>query len=660
MAVAPARGLLVDCDLRLATALKVWLVSAQTLIALAPMPADDELFVSTAVSILRGEWLGQFSSFTLVKGPGYSLWLALNQLIGVRLLVSQAVLYAIACAVLARALRPAIPARSRRALLFLALLFNPATWADGPATRVIREGIYSSLTLLVLGLAIGAALRLKDAPRRATLWAASAGVTGALFALTREEGIWLAPSLAVIVAVGLLGAWRVGWRRLIVPAVTAALAYAIPLTAVAAMNLAKYGVFQLGETRAAYYKSAYRALTRVETERWNPYVPVPREARAKIFEVSPAYREIAPYLEEHAPGWTVHGCKLLKVCDDIAGGWFMWAFRDALERADKYADASSARAWYERLTREIDDACESGRLRCRPSGLMASLPVFRATYLEPLASALLRAARFIATFDGVTPYPGTTPYPGPRASDQMDIAWFERVTHESVPPAFIQMHGVVKSRLGEITASVVDPRVRAAQASIERTSLASAGRSSDAGASFTRFSVKTTCMVGCLLVLRTRDGHALAVPIEAETGASDDENLAWTTEEFLSGAVPTTDQDARTGRLVVLAAVTRAYAVGTPVLLLAAVALLVWRLVRAARSRASPVLLLIPLSLLLAVSVRLLMLGILDVSTFPAINVTYCAPAYGVLVAFVAVVLVSSRPDAFDDRPAPPASRGDP
>lgn len=621
----------------LLTLLKLWLVGAQTLHAIAPTAADDQLFLANAVSILRGEWLGPLTDLTLVKGPVYPLWLALSHLTGARLLLAQAFLYAVACAVLARGLRPAIPHRSRRALLYLAVLFNPATWSDGPATRVVREGIYPSLTILLLGFAMGGVLRLRDAPRRAALWAAAAGFTGALLVMTREEGVWLAPSVAIIAFLGLAHARHSVRRAGLASIATATLAYTIPTMGIASLNWKHYGLFETCETRTGYYRSAYGALTRVKTAKWNPHVPVPREARSKLFEVSPAFREIGPFIERSAAAWTSNGCKAFGVCDDIAGGWFMWAFRDAVNKAGKYQDGQLARAWYERLTREVDDACRSGRLECVPAR-SNWMPPWRGEYLSPLLSALGRATVFAATFSDVTPYPSA-----PEGAEA-DLAWFERISNERLPRRLVQMQGVVVSRAGEATAVVVDRFGAPAKASIQRTSVTAAETNATDTARSTRFAVSTECVTGCRLMLLTTNGWGLGVPLSEGSRAGGDAALTWTTEDFHRGVAASQDEASRKLRLAVLAGITRAYALAIPALLVVAVALLLSRVARAVRARTYPLASLLALALLAGVAVRLLVLALIDVNSFPAITVLYMSPAYGLLIAFVALVLVG-RPE---------------
>lgn len=625
------------------TALKLWLVSAQTVYAIAPSPGDDQLFLSNAEEILGGRWLGPLSDLTLVKGPGYSLWLALVHLSGARLLLAQAALYVVACAVFARSLRPIVREGWRRSVVFTALVLNPVTWADGPATRVVREGIYSSLTVLLLGLAIGAALRLRGAPRASALWGAAAGLAGGLFAVTREEGVWLSPSLAIVAFAGLVAARRSGWRSAIGPIAAAAVAYAIPTTIVASLNWKHYGLFEISEVRAGYYTTACEALARVKTEHPRRYVPVPRQARLALYEASPTFREVAPFLEEDAPGWAEHGCKALGVCDDIAGGWFQWAVRQAAFRAGVYRDGTSARAWYEQVTREVDDACRAGRLECSPprSPLMPG-----ASSLGALLASLARATRYTASLEGVTSHPSLP------ASNPADIGMFEQITDEQLPRPRIHMEGVVTSRVGEVQAAVLDARFRPAAAAIQRASIQPLGGAEDA--SRTRISLDTGCVVNCNLALFTADRRAIVVPVGDEgMTVSDASALTWTSEAFQRGAAPSAGDHGRARRLDVLAALTRVLSFALPPLFTAALALLAWRLVRAARERTLAPLTTVAVALLVGYASRLLVVALVDVTSFPAINVLYLSPAYGLLIAFAAVVLIADRGVSTPGTPPP-------
>jgi hypothetical protein len=619
------------------TALKLWLIDAQTVSAVAPAPSDDELFLSHAETILRGEWLGPFSDLTLVKGPAYPLWLAANHLIGLPLLLTQAFLYAMACSLLVVAIRPVLAPRWARALLYAALLFNPSSWADGPATRVIRDGFYSSMTLLLLGAAAGLVLRVREGTRVSLKWALCTGVAGAVVAMTREEGLWLVPSLLLLSVLGIVRAWPVGWRAWVTPAAIATGAYLLPVGTVAAVNYRQYGIFTTCEMTSDYFQAAYGALTRVKAAAWHPYIPVPADARRRIYGVSAAFREVGPYLEPTSESWGKWGCQNLGVCNDIAGGWFIWAFRQAATAAGKYGEGgAAARDWYRQLTHEIDDACREGALECLPPRSSLVSP-WREAYLGPLLSTFGRAVMFFITFDSVSPLPT------PARSSEFDLLRYEAMAHERIPRSHVVVSGLLASRVPILRAAVADYAGRDADATIRSFALP-VTEATTRGSTLTRYEVTTSCSEGCRLMFLTGPREAVAVPISETLGDRSYQSGNWHTETFLR---ETASVDRTTAlRITLLEILTRVYSAALPVCLVMALLFLFRRLWLALRARAFPDVAVLALTLAGACVVRLLLLSFIEVSSFKAVVVEYCAPAYALCVASVVLLLVSEIAEA--------------
>lgn len=633
------------------TLLKLWLVSAQTIAAHGASPHDDQLFLSNAAALLGGEWLGRLSDLTLAKGPGYPLWLALVQLSGVRLILAQAILYVSACAVFANAIRPIVPDAWRRGLIYLSLAYNPASWADGPATRTLREGIYSSLTILLLGLAVGAGLRLRDAPRRAAIWSAAAGLAGGWFVLTREEGIWLAPSLAIIAGGSLAAPRPLRWRSAALALGTAGVLFGGPVLAVATLNARHYGLFETCETGSSYFKTAYGALTRVKTPKGDPLVPVPRDARMALYDASPAFREIALELEGSVAGWSRSSCSAMGVCDDIAGGWFQWALRLAAARSGKYRDGPAARSWYEQVAREVDDSCRAGVLDCLPAR-STLMPPWQEAYLRPLVSALGRGILFVGSLAGVDARPSP-----PVMVTDLDLAWAERITNEAIPKPRLRLRGTIESRAGELHAVVLDGSKAPFPAT---TTWSTPDKPSIPGVWTRSLQLETACLKGCHLVLFSAARKVMLIPLQGDAPVLGDPAIGWITVERREFLVPRADQATLDRRLYVLAAIASAASGATPALVLLAISSVLVRFMRAVRTRTFPTRSIVAAALLTGVITRVLILALVDVTSFPAINILYMAPAYGLVIGFVALVLVGGadapRSDSREGlRPSAPA-----
>jgi len=94
------------------------------------------------------------------------------------------------------------------------------------------------------------------------------------------------------------------------------------------------------------------------------------------------------------------------------------------------------------------------------------------------------------------------------------------------------------------------------------------------------------------------------------------------------------------GKLAVLRATLVAYRALAPVAVGAALVALLAAAAAALSQRRIGATVLVPASILVAVTARLAILAAVDITAFPAVNTLYFAPAYPLLIAFVVVALV--------------------
>ena len=379
---------------------------------MAPLPvsyagggADDDLFVHQADALLDGRWLGPFDDYTLVKGPFYPLFLAAAALFRLPIQV------ATQAAILAGGLVASCAAGrllDRRAgtFCFAVLVLDPAPF-DRMGSLLLREPLYGGEIVLVLGLAAHAFLVRTAHPLGSALLLGLA--FGALW-MTREEGSLLLPSLA------LLAAWRIGrdhlegrrWTRIAPLILVPVASCLLPILLVSAINRLEYGVFRTTDSTAHPLMSAYGALQRIDHP-WRPTIPIPRSSLLAAYTVSPAARELAPDLEgEGRRFWTIASCRdePFPGCDDIQAGWIVWALRGAVTAAGHYHTARDADRFYRRLGREVNEACDDGRISCTGHGA-SLLPPFDVRYLPLVARDIWLVARDTALLGPVTP--GTIP-----------------------------------------------------------------------------------------------------------------------------------------------------------------------------------------------------------------------------------------------------------
>jgi hypothetical protein len=346
-------------------ALKLWLVAAQPVVAHGNASFDDRLYLALAEQVLKGNWLGPYSQFTLMKGPMYSLFIAGTFLSGLPLPIAQHLLYLCGCALLVLVLRLCFSANWQAFVLFALLWWQPMSYVE---LDILRQNIYTPLTLLLL-----AGLCALETRRRAGVyvrlaWGALLGTSAATFYLTREEEMWVVPGALLLIGAAAWNSWRAGegLRPLFVPLATAAICAAGILGTVCTLNYRYYGWFGTVEFRAREFLSTYGALQRPISSEQIPYVPVARDVRLKLYEVSPSFAELRPCLEGPTGlEWANYSDFLTGRPGEelqIGGGSFMWALRDCVIASDHGNSAKEALNFYRSLGVEINRACDDGRI----------------------------------------------------------------------------------------------------------------------------------------------------------------------------------------------------------------------------------------------------------------------------------------------------------
>lgn len=346
---------------------KMWLTSNIRIVPLWA-PHDAENYVEHARDILAGAWFGAYSDFTLIKEPFYPMYLALAHEAGLTLPLANLIVYAAACVIACLAVRPIVRNGILLSAVFAVLFYNPLTFST-LAWYAMRSLLNDSLALMAAGCALAILVRRRDSFRGLVRWWIGLGLSFAAFCLTREESIWFVPFLLVI-----LGAYVVSIRKdpdlqlklfgLAIPFACWSLSQA----AIARLNQHVYGWNVVVETKAPEFVSAYNSMARIVSGPENLLIPVPQASREIAYRVSPLARELEPTLEgPYGHNWIKMVCAYpIHICNDYAGSFFVWAFRDAVAQAGHYTTGAEARNFYLGLANQLDRACDAGRIQCRP------------------------------------------------------------------------------------------------------------------------------------------------------------------------------------------------------------------------------------------------------------------------------------------------------
>ena len=416
------------------TAVKLWLTRAQPVYAIGGAAHDDRLFLLLAESIIKGEWLGAYNQMTLAKGPFYSIWIAGLYWLGIPLGLGVQLAYAGACALLTSACRPAIRSAGLLFAIYAFLLWNPMSFEGPTLGRIIRQQIYTPLALVILAGLVALYGRRAEKLSRQLPWAILLGLASGSFWLTREESVWLVPSVGLLAVAAIVGAYRISRLQAGTMArslgVTIACA-ALPILLVAWQNHRHYGWFGTVEFRAPEFNDAYGAMVRVKMGPEIPYVPVTRQAREAMYAISPSFAKLQPFLEgDYGRDWAGAGTPMTKqpaAERQIGGGWMTWALRDTVAAAGFCHDAKEAMIFYQKIADDINRACDEGRLPAYPrrSGF---LPRWQAGQ----TAEVLRTSGIFFNF--VVSYQSFNAHTLPSIGDDNDLRLFRDLSRDRVSP----------------------------------------------------------------------------------------------------------------------------------------------------------------------------------------------------------------------------------
>ena len=358
----------------------------------AGAPHDDTLFMSLGQFLADGRWLGPYNQFTLMKGPGYPAFLAASNLLGTSASFTTALFHCVAATFFVAICHRFVKSLFLSGLLLFLLVWHPISLTVY-LLRILRETIYYAQVLLLFAALIGA-LFYATGRRERALYAVLSGTVCGWFWLTREEGIWILPAVALLVAAAAIHAFSRGnLPQLTWTVVTIALVFAAPLVAFRAINWWSYGLFVGVDFKETNYQRALAALHGVRSGRLEPHISVTRETRQRIYAVSPSFASLKTYLDgPSSAGWVHFTCGFYPgSCGEIASGWFIFALRDAASVNGHYQTPMKASAFFGTMADEISTACARGGLECRPQ-LVSEMPQVTAEQVVTGAGARYLAA----------------------------------------------------------------------------------------------------------------------------------------------------------------------------------------------------------------------------------------------------------------------------
>jgi hypothetical protein len=622
------------CIVVSALVLKLWATST---IGIVPIDAiyDESNFLEHAKALLLGQWLGTYTDLTLIKGPGMELYIAAMHQLGIPIPLAHQLIYASASLLAILAIRPVVRNSWVLGLIYYVLLFNPSTfWSNSWALN--RSQLTNTLSLAYAACAVGTIFRSSRGVAAVVIWMTGTGLAAAAILLTREDTVWVFPSLAVflaiyVAAVALDG--RPNRRARVALTAIPPLVLATPVVIIMAINGSVYGWRTTVEMTSPEFVSAYQSLTRILVPGIdNRAYPASEAAREAAYGASKAAAELKPYFDVNH-FWLQMSCAppAQSPCTDMSGAWLVWAFRDAVAGAGYYTTGRAARHYYIRLSRELDAACDAGTLHCRRKsfGLAPEL------HLSDVPGTLRYA--FEALWHATTYYwfaLGSVP---PLSnSGEVVKRDYQTVAGSAVGSTFVYIGWLAHERRGSIglqsPVALDSFNLEFGPSADIRAAFGSSAEFRNDDLDRARFVIATSCSANCLLVVDDGPGRVAHIPLDVTRPDFRQPGIAYHLESEAMDP-PVFAGDALKSNMLSEIELKHAQLVPWWVVLVAT--LVVTRCVRAMRGK-RPVRVLLPyfgfLGIAMALFGHCLVLGLVSQVSFYALYPEYQAPLYPLLI----------------------------
>jgi hypothetical protein len=345
-----------------------------------PGPVDDLLYLNNAISILKGSWIGDYNQYTLAKGIGYPVTLAISYILDIDVKKFEFIIYSLSALFFSLTITKYYKNYLLGLVFFVFILANPYLY-DHQMARLIREFVYSSYLLFVLTIIIQLFF-INNERVFNIIYSIALGFFFFMTYITREESIWIIFSVIFSVIIFLIS--NVYFKKnfyfnksllrfLLISLIT----FIVLINGVNTLNFVNYQKYLNNEFSSSYFSKAYGSLISIDHNNYQKWNPLPKTKRLKAYRASPTFAKLEKFLEgEVGKSWSsLLTGKPNKDYD--ATYWTMWSIRDAASKLGIYRNASESNDFYKSIYLEIKEACTNSKeLNCADlrNGLIPPFP----------------------------------------------------------------------------------------------------------------------------------------------------------------------------------------------------------------------------------------------------------------------------------------------
>ena len=352
-------------------AVRLYVQATLPVLPLTEASSDDVLMLRYADRLASLHWMGPYSFSSMLKLPGYAVFLAAGRLLRLPYMTWYGLLWCTACLVFLLSVRGLFRYRGILAAVFALLLFYPPM-LDSMAQRIYNSAIIPSVAVFAASGCLGAFVRRDRGLGSMAPWLLLSAFTYAFYCIVRFDVQWLTALLAGAGLMILFSSWKAhtaGKRLLllfllILPFI---LAFA-GKTALSLVNQKAYGLRVVSDFDEGNFAQVCHDLVLIDDENEDPEVYVSKEAFGKAFAQSETLTQLQPLIEKE---YEERSYSMLNENGEFSREYYAWYIRAMAETSGYYRDMAETEKFFGDIHRELEDAFKAGRLQ-KKQGLFVS------------------------------------------------------------------------------------------------------------------------------------------------------------------------------------------------------------------------------------------------------------------------------------------------
>ncbi len=302
---------------------------------------DDALMIKQANTLFSGDYLGDYNTFTLVKGFFFPLIIAGFHFLHIPIGIGLSILYTCACMFFCYKIKDIFKDRKWLYILYVLLLFNPISFASETFERLYRNSIGPTQILFLLGFLYG--VYKSQTTKSLILNLIGVGVVLTSFILTREDFIWIIPAILITFTMYILKNKNIKILLLLIPFGLAIIIFNIT----SIINQNYYGIKVNNELNESNFKKAYLEILKIKPDKYIKRVSIPKSSIDKALKASTTFK----ILEKDINELYIQGGENYK--DEIADGYLFWLLRIVAAGHGYYDNSIKAEEFWGKVYKEL-------------------------------------------------------------------------------------------------------------------------------------------------------------------------------------------------------------------------------------------------------------------------------------------------------------------